>query len=264
MRILKKVIGGFLSACLEEHEQCTRTSILGRHIASHIKAGNLKISPYDPRRIKEGTIDLTAGPFYYLENPEYDEIGNLENPIHNPASPDSRQMWSPQHCTMLPLRDQCQREHIVYNAQQNIDPEQPVLLIPPGKSILLCSEEFISCSSKLELWVAGKSTMGRQRLSPLKDMTYCDPGFAGRVTFCIRNPFDYRHVVIARGWPIAQVSLRVGLDTGEHNYASRGKYHTAGKCFDDVIKNWTPDKMLPKMWKDFEKEEPVQAQPLAA
>jgi dCTP deaminase len=96
-----------------------------------------------------------------------------------------------------------------------------------------------------------RSTMGRNFIEVCKCAGWGDVGYVNRWTMEITNNSKYYSIPLVVGRRIAQI---VFFETGEilqDDYAQikTSKYQSS-QDVKELKKNWKPEDMLPKLWKD--------------
>jgi deoxycytidine triphosphate deaminase len=96
-----------------------------------------------------------------------------------------------------------------------------------------------------------RSTWGRNGVAVCLDAGWGDPGYINRWTLEIYNMNQHENVVLPIGERIAQmVFYETGPVEGEYKKLS-GKYQTAASAnLDKLVKDWRPEQMLPRAFKD--------------
>src|SRR4029077_284391 len=119
-----------------------------------------------------------------------------------------------------------------------IDPEDKVILIEPGETILAHTEEFIGGRNCITTDMKARSSIGRNFIEVCKCAGWGDVGYTNRWTMEITNISTHYYIPLVVGRRIAQI---VFFETGEilaSDYARGGKYQS-----DDSISK------LKKSWK---------------
>ena len=94
-----------------------------------------------------------------------------------------------------------------------------------------------------------RSTWGRNGVAVCFDAGWGDPGYINRWTMEIYNLNQRHSVVLPVGERIAQIVFsHTGEVSGEYSNLS-GKYQTSDDL-QELIKNWSPEQMLPRAYKD--------------
>ena len=115
--------------------------------------------------------------------------------------------------------------------------------------MILChTNEFIGGRVKVTTMMKARSSVGRSEFVICSCAGWGDVGYTNRWTMEIRNNCDIWNLLIV-GEHVGQIAFFEVTPLEESYVLDTGKYQTS----DDIreIKNtWTPEAMLPKMWKD--------------
>lgn len=152
-----------------------------------INLGEIKVDPFDERRIQPSSLDLTLDN-HFCEPGPYTGILDLKKDNSNL------------------LRSVTAEEHY---------------FLPPKGFALASTKELIGLPANMAARVEGKSSLGRLGLMVHITAGFIDPGFCGQVTLELHNvlPVPMR---LYPGMPIAQ--LAVFLLTGNVRSPYAGKY----------------------------------------
>jgi dCTP deaminase len=137
---------------------------------------------------------------------------------------------------------------------KNIPPNHSIIVLRPGERILGHTHEFIGIKAPGTSTLQARSTWGRNGVSVCLDAGWGDPGYINRWTMEIYNMNQHESVVLPVGERIAQmVFYETGPVAGEYKKLS-GKYQSDTESkLDKIIKNWKPEDMLPRAYKDKRK-----------
>jgi len=114
----------------------------------------------------------------------------------------------------------------------------------PHERILAHTHEFIGIKAPGTSSMQAKSTTGRNGIVVCKDAGWGDPGYINRWTMEIQNDND-EYVPLQVGMPIAQIAFyHTGEVTGDYTTLS-GNYQSTTDL-EEIIRNWTPESMLPR------------------
>jgi len=118
------------------------------------------------------------------------------------------------------------------------------IVIHPGETILAHTQEIIGGRRNIASKMNARSSLGRMGISVCKCAGFGDVGFINKWTMEITNHLPSTSIVLHVGMRVAQISFfRVGYVLKEY----KGKYGQ---------EEWTPEDMLPKLWKDWELHNP--------
>lgn len=249
-------------------------------IIEALKDSQILLTPMDERCIKGSSVDVRLGDWYYAEQDtkhrfslrwetelkgscslvglkvhepivkftgvdmpkQYESV-----PMLNPYDPASvKSMWG----------EPKQAQPLDYDLP-GIPKGTPVIVMPPKSVFLAHTHEFIgSLHPEITFMVKARSSIGRNRVRICACAGWGDQGYASRITLELANDSEYRHVVLVPGRRIGQV---VFIPTTplpvEEMY--KGKYQpkdSFGKSFAELLADWKPENMLPRMHEDWELE----------
>jgi dCTP deaminase len=215
-----------------------------RQIKQAIKEGHVVFHPFVEKHIAGSSVDVTLGNWFYRT--ERPSEGGFYNPFDQkavqayfgggPYQAESHDKWAKKHGRTL---------------FTNIPPKQPIIVLRPGERILAHTHEFIGIKAPGTSTMQARSTWGRNGVAVCLDAGWGDPGYINRWTMEIYNMNQHESVVLPVGERIAQmVFYETGPVDSEYKKLS-GKYQTNySDSLQDIIKNWSPDQMLPRAYKD--------------
>lgn len=222
-------------------------SLLSRDaILRHLVEGNIIIHPFNERKLKTTSYDVTLGEWLWREkHPE----GRA--PVHNIYDDYSvKRVWSGPHQAEK-ARDVSERIGVEF---KNIKPDDKIILLGQGETILAHTEEFIGGRERCVAKMYARSSLGRNFVEVCKDAGWGDVGYFNRWTMEVTN--NSRHFMI----PLV-VGRRIGqmvfyevepLKSAEFDYVGEGGKYQRAKGLEELIKSWQPEMMLPKMHLDWE------------
>ena len=219
-------------------------------ILRNLGKGHIVIEPFDQRKLKSASYDVSLGEWYWRE-----QHPGARASLYNPYDEKMVQMvWGRE-----PL--QAERASDVVDRHQiqliNIKPTDRVIILGPGETILGHTEEFIGgrrvCIGKLY----ARSSLGRNFIEVCKDAGWGDVGYFNRWTMEITNNSRYFSIPLVVGRRVAQMVFYEvePINQPMGDYAKDGKYQTSSEL-ENLKKEWHPLMMLPKMHKDWEVFEP--------
>lgn len=210
-------------------------------IEQAIVDGHIVFHPYQKNHINGSSVDVTLGEYYYRTDRKSD-FG-----VYNPFDETEvkRYFGEPQRAILH--RDWCKQTGEKPFA--NIPADHPIIVLEPGERILAHTHEFIGIKAPGTTSMQSRSTWGRNGVACCFDAGWGDPGYINRWTMEIYNLNQRHSVVLPVGERIAQIVFQhTGEVTSEYAHLS-GKYQTATNL-DELIKNWSPEQMLPRAYKD--------------
>jgi dCTP deaminase len=231
-----------------EKKQNQRFSLLSnRAIKRHLKEGNIIIEPFDEKNLGTCSYDVTLGEWYYREQHHQWGIGT-----YSPYSEDDvRRVWGkPQKAE--PAEKWMKENNIPLI--KGVKPEDLIIWISPGETILCHTKEFIGgCGGIVTSMMKARSSLGRNFIEVCKCAGWGDVGFTNRWTMEITNNSRYYQIPLVVGRRIAQVVFFEveEIEDPSRDYLEKGKYQSTPDV-EELKRSWTPEMMLPKMWKDYE------------
>jgi deoxycytidine triphosphate deaminase len=203
-------------------------------IKEEIEKGNIYISPYSEDRLQPASYDVSLGENYFVEH-ELEETA--ETNVLSDLYFISISSVETKESTFDPWSESCISEFwgSPKKADYDANSEKKYITIPPHKSILTHTEEYIGGKGNIASVMKTRSSLGRCLINVCKCSGWGDPGYINRWTMTISNNSKYP-VRLHVGQPIAQiVFIRTEGDPKQYD----GNYNT--KC------QWSPKNMLPKL-----------------
>lgn len=215
-----------------------------KKILEEKQKGNIVISPFKKENLNTSSYDVRLGEWYYREQPSkhYHNIYNIYQESH------THHVWG------KPLKAEKALkvfEKYAFQWKHGINPQDKIILLQPGETILAHTQEFIGGKHHITTMMQARSSMGRNFIEVCKCAGWGDVGYVNRWTMEITNNSRHYAIPLVVGRRIAQI---VFMDTGpiiEKHYANDGKY---AKSSDIQVlkKKWKPQDMLPKLYKERE------------
>jgi dCTP deaminase len=216
-----------------------------KKILENKKVGDIIIEPFKIENLATSSYDVTLGDYYFREemSSRYDDtIYNIYNKDH------TDRVWG------TVARKAKTAKEVFKNFKFDwvgIVPTDKVILLAPGETILAHTNEYIGGKHHITTMMKARSSLGRNFIEVCKCAGWGDVGYVNRWTMEITNNSRSHHIPLVVGRRIAQI---IFFETGEiiskeNNYAKLGKYQTS----DDIKilkKDWKPESMLPKVYKD--------------
>lgn len=213
-------------------------------IEEAIKKGHIVFHPFQPEHINGSSVDVTLGEYYYRTD------RRSESQTYNPfdEAEVTRYFGEPQKA--ISHKEWCER-----SGQQpfkNIPLKHDVIVLEPGERILAHTHEFIGIKPPGTTSMQSRSTWGRNGVAVCFDAGWGDPGYINRWTMEIYNLNQRHSVVLPVGERIAQIVFQhTGDVSGEYSNLS-GKYQASTEL-KKLVKDWSPQQMLPRAYKDSRK-----------
>jgi deoxycytidine triphosphate deaminase len=212
-------------------------------IKKAVADGHIVLHPLNENHIAGSSVDVTLGEWFYRTERPSD--GGFYNPLDRSAV--SKYFDGPHradtHSTWAKLNGRTLFANIPKNHQ--------IIVLRPGQRILAHTHEFIGIRAPGTSTMQARSTWGRNGIAVCLDAGWGDPGYINRWTMEIYNMNQHESVVLPVGERIAQmVFYETGPVESEYKKLS-GKYQQAkSNRLDMVIKDWRPEHMLPRAYKD--------------
>ena len=215
-------------------------------LLSDLDAGALSITPFNIKNLANTSYDVRLGEWYYEQHAL--DKNEIFNPFYEPHT--------------QKLYGEAKRARAVSelaslnNPFHKLKPSDLVIIINPAEMILGHTLEFIGGRNRPDLGRAytsemrARSSVGRIGIGVCKCAGWGDIGYINRWTMEITN-FSNSAVVLAVGMRIAQIIFHrtESVDTNEDYSSLTGKYQNKDSL-EDLIKNWSPSQMLPKLYSD--------------
>lgn len=217
-----------------------------KQIRAAIEEGHILCQPFYDKQVSHASLDVTLGHYFYRTGQA--KRGYVYNPF---SEQDVRRYFGEVHQAVL-HKDWCDANGV--KLLDGIPADHPVIPLKPGERILAHTHEFFGIKPPGAAEVKSRSSWGRNGVAVCFDAGWIDPGYINRLTLEIYNLNEHETVLLPVGERIAQIIFH---ETGEveGNYGEgrdqgfSGKYQ-AGTDLDDLIKNWSPNQMLPRAYKD--------------
>ena len=216
-----------------------------KEIIAAINNGEIVCTPFNERHVSQASLDFTLG--YYFYRQEYTDEARVYNPFDELDV--ARYFNGPLEAT--PHSVWC--EKYGYKLFNNIPKDHPIIVLRPGERILAHTHEFVGIRGNGAAEVKARSSWGRNGVAVCFDAGWVDPGYINRITLEIYNLNKHESVVLPVGERIGQLIFHTTGDVEGDYSDSRGgisgKYQNSNNL-DELIKNWSPEQMLPKAYKD--------------
>lgn len=212
-----------------------------------ISRGHIVFHPYVADHIAGSSVDVTLGHWFYRT--EKNSNGGFYNPFDE--SDVSKYFEGP-------FAAKTHEAWCMENGRKpfpGIPMDQPVIVLGPGERILAHTHEFIGIKAPGTSTMQARSTWGRNGVAVCLDAGWGDPGYINRWTMEIYNMNQHHSVVLPVGERIAQIVFyHTGPVDGQYKKIS-GKYQTSeSNDLNTLIRNWRPQQMLPKAYKDVRRK----------
>ncbi len=213
-------------------------------IRRHMDEGNIVIKPFREQNLRTVSYDVSLGEWYYRETNPEGGVG-----AYDPYDePDVRRVWGGPH------RAEGAAQHaarIGVPIPPGISPDDRVIWIGPGETLLCHTEEFIGGRGCVTTMMKARSSWGRNFIEVCKCAGWGDIGYINRWTLEVTNNSRYYHIPLVVGRRIAQIAF-FEVEPVEADYVGQvGKYQ-ASRDVEELKATWTPETMLPRIFEDRE------------
>ena len=222
-----------------------KSCLSDKAIMKYLGEGEIIIEPFVKRHLNTSSYDVTLGDFYYREQ----KLNDWETGVYNMYSESMvKKVWGD------PIKAEPYKNYISGGLKlENISPDEKIILIKPGERILAHTNEFIGGVTKVTTQMKARSSLGRNFIETCSCAGWGDVGYFNRWTMEITNNSMNFTIPLVVGRRIAQIVFfdTDGVLDSDNLYGITGKYQQNGSL-DDLINNWNPESMLPKMYNDYE------------
>ena len=218
----------------------SKSTLSDKAILRYMEMGEIIIEPFNINNLNTSSHDVTLGEYYFREQELKDEwVSSIYN-IYSKEMVDK--VWGkPQEAKPYSYY----RDHGI--TLENIDPDEKIIFIGPGETILAHTNEFIGGVTSCTTMMKARSSMGRNFINVCSCAGLGDIGYFNRWTMEIKNNSKKYKIPLIVGRRIAQI---VFLDTEgilNKSYNETGKYQTV-KNINELKETWKPDDMIPKLY----------------
>ncbi len=218
-----------------------------KRILEHKKIGNIVIEPYDKKNLATSSYDVTLGDWFFREQDPWVANGLAGSRVYN--------IWNKRHTDAVwgTVAEKARKaKEILKNFDfDGISPDDKIILLAPGETILGHTQEFIGGQNVVTTMMKARSSLGRNFIEVCKCAGWGDVGYINRWTMEITNNSRHYTIPLVVGRRIAQI---IFYETGEildRDYTKEGKYLSVTDI-SKIKKNWNPSMMLPRLYKDRE------------
>jgi len=214
-------------------------------ILRHIKDGTIIIDPFDDRKLKTTSYDITLGEWFWREG-HPDGRATIHN-IYDEAS--TQRVWQgPSRAEEAgAVMDRMGTE------LKNIKPDQRVILLRPKETILAHTQEFIGGRHNITTKMYARSSLGRNFIEVCKDAGWGDIGYFNKWTMEITNNSQHFTIPLVVGRRVGQVVFyEVEPLTDTPDYVGEGGKYQRSQDLEELKRDWNPHMMIPQMHKDWE------------
>jgi len=206
-------------------------------------AGNVVIEPFQKDNLGTASYDVTLGRHFFAEQtPEHFQH------VYNPYDKNHvERIWG--NPLEAKSADAVFRHYDFDFA--GIDPNDEVIVLDPGETILAHTREFIGGRNHITTMMKARSSLGRNFIEICKCAGWGDVGYTGRWTMEITNNSRHYSIPLVVSRRVAQIIFFATSEIRDTDYTDDGKYQTEDNL-DTLKENWHPKQMLPKMYEDRE------------
>ncbi|MEK6857640.1 MAG: hypothetical protein AABX39_03565, partial [Nanoarchaeota archaeon] len=243
--LVKSIQASFTSE--ELSELFGRSLLSDKAIKRHMELGSIVIEPFEPKNLGTVSYDVTLGENYFREaNP------SPGRDVLNPYCEEHvRRVWKLQKAETAYDIAQKANLDLTNLFGKGISQNDKVIMMSPGETILGHTNEFIGGRKNVTTMMKARSSLGRNFIEICKCAGWGDVGYVNRWTLEITNNSNYHHIPVVVGRRIGQLVFFEVEPILNKDYTKTGKY--CGSLDVEELKiKWTPEEMLPKMWKDRE------------
>lgn len=225
-------------------------------ILDQYKKKNIFIKPFDLESVGTNSYDIRLGEWIFRE-----KFNSGLPTFHGQVEPRFLyNMYDPDHVKALFEKELAQPASRVLHPWfelgdlEGISPDDLVVVIRPGESILAHTLEFIGSNCNfITTRMAARSTIGRSGLEITRCAGVGDVGYCTRWTLEITNNLQYHMIPLVVGRRIGQVLFDgvTPLEEGDDDYTRSGKYQNTSDL-EEMVRMWHPDMMLPRAYMDRE------------
>ncbi|MBI4016219.1 MAG: hypothetical protein HY363_00825 [Candidatus Aenigmarchaeota archaeon] len=222
-----------------------RSCMSDKAILRALSEERIVIHPFVRDNLKTTSYDVTLGPNYYREK---DSVGcsDLLNPYDEKSV---RRIWQ------LYEADSVRHHESVepgLKFESGIRPEDRIIIVAPGETILAHTMEFIGGRGSITTMMKARSSLGRNFIEVCKCAGWGDVDYFNRWTMEITNNSRYYKIPLVVGRRVAQIIFFETEPIREKNYVQDGGKYQSSLDVRELERTWSPDAMLPKLWKDRE------------
>jgi dCTP deaminase len=202
----------------------------------HLKEGNIFIHPFDPKNLHTVSYDVRLGENFFSEQP----FRAINRRLFNPFDPEHiKKYWG--HPEKAISAGQWMEEN---GPLANIRPEDKIIVIGPGETVLTHTEEFIGGKNCVTTEMRARSSMGRIGITVCKCAGWGDVGFCNRWTMEMSNHLKDTPVVLVVGMRVAQIAF-YQVDLLAESYSTTGGQYQTTDDTKKMMNEWSPYLMLP-------------------
>jgi len=213
-----------------------------KKILESMKEGSIIIEPFKKANLATSSYDVTLGEYFFPEQTpkHFENLYNVYDKKH------IERVWGTTAKRAKPAKEILAKYKFEYDS---IRPEDQIILLAPGETILGHTQEFIGGRDHITTMMKARSSLGRSFIEVCKCAGWGDVGYINRWTMEITNNSTHYYIPLVVGRRIAQI---IFFETGpilKSDYAKGGKYQSSGSVA-QLKKDWRPTDMLPRLYLD--------------
>jgi dCTP deaminase len=221
-------------------------ALSNKRILEEMEKGKIVIDTFIPENLSTSSYDVTLGEWFYAEQPpqHFQTIYNVYDKKH------TERVWGTKPQKAITAKELFKHYKFEFDG---ISPDDKVILLNPGETILAHTNEFIGGRETITTMMKARSSLGRNFIEVCKCAGWGDVGYINRWTMEITNNSTHYSIPLVVGRRIAQI---IFFETGpilkkEKDYVADGKYQSS-QMLSELKKTWKPEQMIPKMYLDRE------------
>lgn len=208
-------------------------------ILAQMNKGDIVIEPFNAGSLANTSYDVRLGKYFYRQG--LMEHTQTLNPFWEKSL---RKMYAEVE-EAKPVADYKSRR----NPFHNFRPQDLVILVAPGETILAHTIEFIGGRNEVTTEMRARSSLGRIGIAVCKCAGWGDVGYINRWTMEVTN-FSSSIIPLPVGMRVAQIIFhKVTPIAARDTYEQKGKYQ-ASNDIKKIMQSWRPENMLPKLYQD--------------
>lgn len=213
-----------------------------RKILEEMKKGDIVIYPFNRENLATSSYDVTLGEYFFPQQPPK----HFQNIFNIYSKNDLDRVWGTEAKRAKSAKEIFKDYKFHFDG---ISPEDKVIVLEPGETILAHTNEFIGGKGHITTMMKARSSMGRSFIEVCKCAGWGDVGYVNRWTMEITNNSKHYAIPLVVGRRIGQI---VFFETGEiigDDYNKKGKYNSSTDI-KELKKKWKPEMMLPRLYTD--------------
>jgi len=215
-----------------------------KKILESMKSGDIIITPFNKENLATSSYDLTLGEYYFTEQPpkHFQNIFNIYEKEH------IDRIWGTKPSKAKLAKDVFANYKFTFG---NIAPNDKVILLAPGETILAHTNEFIGGQNHITTMMKARSSLGRSFIEICKCAGWGDVGYINRWTMEVNNLNENEYVPLPIYYRMAQIVFSATGPVATEYAKSTGKYQSVtSDHYEDLARDWEPSAMLPRSPKD--------------